>query len=161
MNRNTRILIIDDNEAIHEDFRKILTPPVMKADALHALEDALFGDAPAESAGPKYHLTSAFQGHEGFEIATAAEQRGEPYAVAFVDVRMPPGWDGVETARRLRAASPRLHVVICTAYSDYSLDRIEEQLGTEGRLQVLRKPFDPIEVEAIADTLVNAWNGTA
>ena len=66
--------------------------------------------------------------------ATAA---GNPYALAFVDVRMPPGWDGIETIDRLWQTDPNLHVVICTPYSDYSWERMEERLGRSDRLFIL------------------------
>lgn len=77
--------------------------------------------------------------------------------MAFVDVRMPPGWDGVETAAHLWEAAPDLQVVICTAYSDYSWDEMIGQFGTNDRLVILKKPFDNIEVLQLACALTEKW----
>jgi CheY-like chemotaxis protein len=114
-----RVLLVDDGPAIHEDFRKILCPAQRAADA--ALQDVaaqLFGDAPAASAGGQFVVDSAFQGQEALERVRAALREERPYALAFVDVRMPPGWDGIETIARIWQEQPDLQVVICTAYSD-------------------------------------------
>src|SRR5213592_3104546 len=94
---NHRILVIDDNPAIHEDFRKVLNPANSQlAEELDADEAELFGDANGASRATKFQIDSAFQGQEGLEKVRAATLAGQPYAVAFVDVRMPPGWDGIE-----------------------------------------------------------------
>ena len=114
-----RLLVVDDNEAIHGDFRKILGG-VSSPSSLAASEAALFGEAPVTSGPEPFELDSAFQGEEALERVKRATAEGRPYAVAFVDVRMPPGWDGVETTTHLWAHDPDIQVVICTAYSDYS-----------------------------------------
>ena len=80
-----------------------------------------------------------------------------PYMMAFVDVRMPPGWDGVETTARIWEHYPDLQVVICTAYSDYSLEEMLEELGHSDRLVILKKPFDNIEVQQLANALTEKW----
>jgi CheY-like chemotaxis protein len=158
MNWNSRILVVDDHRAIHEDFRKILAPPSQGSVDLRALEDELFGeDAPTAQAA-HYEITSAYQGEEALELVKNAESQGKPFAVAFVDVRMPPGWDGVETVGHLWNVSPKLYVVICTAYSDYSWGQIGSQLGESDRLTLVRKPLDPIEVQQIANSLIEKWN---
>ena len=93
-NKNRRILIIDDNRAIHEDFRKILRPRV-SVDLLALAEADIFGDSPTDPAkSTAFVLDSAYQGQEGVELARKAAAAGQPYALAFVDMRMPPGWDG-------------------------------------------------------------------
>lgn len=160
MSSNRRILIIDDHRAIHEDFRKILAPPPLVSAEFDALEAELFSEPPSSQSGDSenFELASAFQGQEGVALAQAAEDAGAPFAVAYVDVRMPPGWDGIETIGRLWQISPRLYAVICTAYSDYSREQIDEKLGRSDRLLVLRKPFDPIEILRIARDLTTRWS---
>jgi CheY-like chemotaxis protein len=158
MNRNCRILVVDDHRAIHEDFRKILAPPSQGSVDLRVLEDELFGGDGPQAQSAHYEITSAYQGQEALELVKQAEAEGRPFAVAFVDVRMPPGWDGVETVGHLWNVSPKLLVVICTAYSDYSWGQIGSQLGQSDRLMLVRKPFDPIEVQQIASTLIEKWN---
>jgi CheY-like chemotaxis protein len=155
---NRRIIIIDDNRAIHEDFVKILGEGETGNSALSAMEDALFGETAAAPAKECFELSSAYQGQDGFEMIQAAEREGRPFAMAFVDVRMPPGWDGIETIKRIWQVSPNLQTVICTAYSDYSREQIFEQLGTNDRLLILRKPFDPVEIQQLACNLTAKWS---
>src|SRR5580700_11466832 len=149
---NRRILIIDDNRAIHEDFRKILSPKT-DGSAYQAKCNGLFGEGLEKRAFAGFELDSAFQGRDGLEMVTQALAARRPYGVAFVDVRMPPGWDGIETTRRLWDVCPDLEVVICTAYSDYDWDDIVLKLGQTDRLLILKKPFDTVEVLQMAETL--------
>ncbi|PYY88702.1 hybrid sensor histidine kinase/response regulator [Pseudomonas sp. TKO26] len=156
---NRRILLIDDTPAIHEDFRKILTPQTDNAD-LDDLEAQLFG-APTRSRQQPFELDSAYGGEEGLNKVTQALAQQRPYALAFVDMRMPQGWDGVQTIERLWQADPRLQVVVCTAYSDYSWEDLLERLQGHDRLLILKKPFDNIEVQQMASTLTSKWEMTA
>jgi len=155
---NRRVLLIDDHESIHEDFRRILT--ARREDrSLAQDEAALFGEAVGGEPGvPVFELDSAFQGEEAAAKVKAAVSAGRPYAVAFVDVRMPPGWDGIETIQRIWEIQPDLEIVICTAYSDYSWGEIVEKLGRSDRLLILKKPFDSIEVQQAALTLTTKWS---
>ena len=154
---NNRILVIDDNPEIHADFRKVLGPA---APANGALDDVLadFFGPKATAAGPSdFQLDSAFQGKEGLEMVVRSIAEGRPYAMAFVDVRMPPGWDGVETITRIWEIDDSIQVVICTAYSDYSWQDIIAKLGKSDRLVILKKPFDSIEVLQLAHALTEKW----
>jgi two-component system NtrC family sensor kinase len=153
--KNRRILLIDDTRSIHDDFRKILARGA-GAD-LDAVETALFGQ-PVRAAGHGFDLDSAYQGQEGVAMAEAALRSGHPYAMAFVDMRMPPGWDGVETIERLWEVDPQVQVVICTAYSDHPWESVMARLDVRDRLLVVKKPFDLIEVSQLARTLTAKWN---
>ncbi len=155
--KTQRILVIDDNPAIHEDFRKIFATNAANEE-LDAAEAAFFGEAPATSKGVTFVIDSASQGQEGLALVQAAAAEGRPYAMAFVDVRMPPGWDGIETIARIWEVYPDLQVVICTAYSDYSWDETIEKLGNSDRLVILKKPFDNIEVLQLANALTAKWH---
>ena len=158
---NRRILVVDDNAAIHGDFRKILAASDQQADqALANLEAALFdsGDAAPKGAnGRSFELTSAYQGREALQLVKDAVAADRPFAMAFVDVRMPPGWDGIETTTHLWRADPSLQVVICTAYSDYSWEEMTASLGISDNLVLLKKPFDPAEVLQLAHALTEKW----
>ncbi len=160
MNRlqNRRILLIDDLPSIHQDFRKILSRTASTSE-LDDVEAALFGTAAAASTAD-FELDSAYQGQEGVAKVSDSLQNGLPYAMAFVDMRMPPGWDGVETVKRLWQEDPRLQIVICTAYSDYSWEEVLAQLEVCDRLLILKKPFDNIEVCQLANTLTMKWDMT-
>jgi len=156
--QNHRILVIDDNKSIHEDFRKILGQRSDELNQLDELESALFGDPEKpKTARPEFEIDSAYQGQEGFDLIMQSVDEGRPYAMAFIDVRMPPGWDGIETTGRIWEKYPDLQVVICTAYSDYSWDEIVSRLGFPDRLVILRKPFDNIEVLQLATSMTEKW----
>ncbi|HWD18023.1 MAG TPA: response regulator [Verrucomicrobiae bacterium] len=154
--RSKRILVIDDNPAIHEDIRKILTTGDRNAD-MDEVKAALFGEKPAAVDRYAFEIDSALQGEEGLGKVKAAHECGRPYAMAFVDVRMPPGWDGVETISRIWKSFPDLQVVICTAYSDYSWEEMIQQVGPSDSLLILKKPFDNIEVLQMAHALTEKW----
>jgi signal transduction histidine kinase len=156
---NRRILVIDDNETIQTDFRKILdSKESLAAAALTAAEAVLFSDAPPAFPHPAFEIDSAYQGQEGLAMIQRALKENRPYAMAFVDVRMPPGWDGIETISRIWAAYPDLQVVVCTAYSDYTWGEVLAKLGHSDRLVILKKPFDPVEVMQLANAMTEKWN---
>ena len=164
--KNRRILVIDDKESIHEDFRQILSEGSANT-SLDAARAAVFGsNAPArgslrstsnEDDSVGFEVDCAFNGHEGLEKVVNAERQGRPYAMAFVDIRMESDWDGIETIEHLWKVQPQLQVVICTAYSDYSWTDIIERLGTTERLLILKKPFDNVEVRQLAVSLTEKW----
>ncbi|HAV63731.1 MAG TPA: hypothetical protein DCY13_15360 [Verrucomicrobiales bacterium] len=158
MKPNNRILIIDDNEAIHADFRKILCPDSATS-AADDLEASLFGSpAPFESVmNFNFELDSAHQGQEALAKLQGALAVDRPFALAFVDGRMPPGWDGMETIVHLWKAYPELQVVICTAYSDFSWEQITARIGPSDNLVILKKPFDAVEVLQLAHAMTKKW----
>src|SRR6202047_3647096 len=155
---NRRVLVIDDNPAIHEDVRKILGPALVDCARVIESEAALFADAPAATAAlPVFQVDSALQGQDGVSMVGQAREANQPYAVAFVDARMPPGWDGLETITRLWEQDPDVLVVLCTAYSDYTWREIRTRLSRPERLVILKKPFDNMEVLQLADSLTEKW----
>lgn len=158
--KNRRILVIDDNHAIHDDFGKILRPKDAAHQGLVALEAELFGETPGASLVQEnfFQIDSAYQGLEGVDKVQKALAAGRPYALAFVDVRMPPGIDGVETLERIWKIDPEVQAVLCTAYSDYSWEEVINRLGMSDRLLILKKPFDNIEVRQMANTLTEKWS---
>jgi diguanylate cyclase len=154
-----RVLIIDDTEAIHADFRTILMGGGKPSNLIDD-EAALFGDTARPAPKTTFEVDCAFQGQEGVAKVVAALAAEKPYHVAFVDMRMPPGWDGVQTIQKLWEVDPRLQVVICSAYSAYSWKQISETLGASDRLLVLKKPFDELEVFQIANSQSAKWLAT-
>jgi diguanylate cyclase (GGDEF)-like protein len=155
-----RILLVDDNPEIHKDIMGILRP--QRDNPLAIVEAELFGDvaAPEDSkrASVQYELESAFQGEQALAMVEQALRDGRPYSMAIVDVRMPPGWDGIETIERLRQVDPSLQIVICSAYSDYSWKAIDERLQATDWLLILRKPFEHAEIRQLASALTEKWN---
>ncbi len=154
-----RILLIDDQETIHEDYRKVLGMGTPTSAAVGKAAAELFDDDSALSVEWEgFELDSAFQGQDGFELVQKSIHEGRPYALAFVDIRMPPGWDGIQTVRRIWEVDPEILIVICSAYSDYSWEEMIRQLGRNDRFLILKKPFDNVEVRQCAMALTERWS---
>lgn len=152
-----RVLIIDDNLSIHEDIRKILRAQRTTDQALEDLESELFETTTKHSATLQVDTESATQGAEGLLLLEQAAARNQPFALAIVDMRMPPGWDGIQTIQRLWEKDPTLQVVLCTAYSDYTWEEIVSTLAHPENLLILKKPFDNIELLQIVHALTRRW----
>ena len=153
-----RILVVDDNPNIHKDFQTILLEE-HESSALDALRNEVFGNTKSESRTKNiFELDFASQGKEGVEKVRRACSENLPYELAFVDMRMPPGWDGLKTIEEMWQVDQKIQVVICTAYSDYSWGDITERLGKSDNLLILKKPFDSAEVAQLAAALTEKWN---
>ncbi len=161
--QSRRILVIDDNPLIHEDYRKILlNASSQSADSRQAEADFFRDEKAAENMqlSVDVQVDSAYQGQEALEKVRLALQNNRPYSMAFVDMRMPPGWDGLRTAQELWRVQPDLQVVICTAYSDHTWNDICHQVGYTDQLLVLKKPFDNVEVAQLVIALTKKWELT-
>lgn len=157
---NRRILIIDDNQSIHNDYRKILDTekrPHRQNDAMAAF----FGESEIESEPTSnlmsIEVDSALQGQRGLQMVEQAIAEGHPYSLAFVDIRMPPGWDGLKTVAEIWKVAPDLQIVICSAHSDNSFQEICAKLGRSDSLLILKKPFETVEVYQIAVAMTEKW----
>ncbi|TKJ64387.1 GGDEF domain-containing response regulator [Pseudomonas sp. CFBP13506] len=152
---NRRILIVDDTASIHTDFRKILCAEAAHEQSLDTLEETLFGTTtPPRQA---FMLDSAYQGQEALALVNQALAANAPYAMVFIDMRMPPGWDGLQTIEQLWNVDPNLQIALCTAYSDYSFEAIEARLKFNDQLLILKKPFDQLEIRQMASALTWKW----
>jgi signal transduction histidine kinase len=156
--KNRRIIVVDDQESIHADFKKILGSAKGNDQALRSARNAFFGEAKETVRQVAFELTTATQGDQGVELVGRARKEDKRFALAFVDVRMPPGIDGIRTIQKLWQQDPDLQVVICTAYADYSFEEIISELGSTDQLLILKKPFDPVEVRQLAGALTEKWN---
>jgi CheY-like chemotaxis protein len=159
-NRNGRILVVDDHEGIHTDFDKVLYNLDHSASSAR-LDDfaaSLFGEEKRQRPETNFQVTHARQGEEGFDLVQKSLRERLPYALAFVDVRMPPGWDGLQTIEQIWRHDTEIEIVLCTAYSDHSWEEIATRLPHAERLLILRKPFDPLEVRQLAYGLTAKWH---
>lgn len=159
---NDRILVIDDDPDIRRTFTLVLSGSIAGAGA-GAMADlsALLGEQDEGAScgsGCVFRVDNAEQGEEGYELIRQARDAGRPYAVVFIDMRMPPGWDGIKTAREIRRICPLTEIVIVTAFSDASLTEIVSKVGFTDRLLYLKKPFESEEICQLADSLVMRWN---
>ena len=153
---NLRVLIVDDQKEIHDDFVEMLTPDLAKASS-----DQLAGAFLASKDRtflPEFELLHATSGEEACEIIKAAKESNRPVAVAYIDIRMPPGIDGIETVRRVRKIDRDLEVVIMTAYTDKSLPEIIHNMELLHKLLYIRKPFAREEIQQITFSLAGKWN---
>lgn len=151
-----RVLVIDDNSAIHEDFKRTLTSSVAE-NQLDLEEAMLFGDEVLDSSAPEFRLDFAHQGQEGHKMVKEALAIGDPYSLAFVDMRMPPGWDGLQTIHHLWREDDALEVVICSAYSDHSWKSLLTEFGHTDRFLIVKKPFDTAEISQVTLALTRKW----
>lgn len=152
-----KILVVDDNPDIHHDFEIILCEQ-QRCDQLDHMEAEIFGQAAPPPCLPvSYQLSFASQGRQAVDLVRQSFERHNPFQLAFVDMRMPPGIDGLETIELLWKIDPHLQIVLCTAFSDYSWEQIEQRLQRTENLLILKKPFDVSEVAQMASTLTKKW----
>jgi diguanylate cyclase (GGDEF)-like protein len=154
-----RILIVDDEPAMHDSYRRSFAGQQSdSADALGAMVAELFGDDVADADGrPDFALVHADQGLEAIAAVEQALIDGQPFAVAFIDVRMPPGIDGRETAQRIRALDPEINLVIVTGFSDFSPVEISKVAGPPDKIFYIAKPFEVAEITQTATALAKRW----
>ena len=154
--KNRRVLIVDDQKEIHDDFAEMLRPRFMET-----VTDELAAAFTQQTDGsflPEFELLNVNSGEEACEVIQAEKEAGRPLCVAFVDIRMPPGIDGIETIRRVRKIDRDLEVVIMTAYTDKTLVEIIEDMELLHKLLYIRKPFAREEIQQITLSLVGKWN---
>lgn len=152
-----RVLIVDDTKAIHDDFHRTLQADPRAGMEIDELTSAVFGEVEEVDHSLKLELHHAFQGQEAIDMVGDARARGDSYALVFMDVRMPPGMDGVEATVELLKIDPHVQVVICSAYSDHSWKDFRECFGMSDRVLILKKPFDTVEVRQLAASLTLKW----
>ena len=132
--------------------------PLNDSGALDQARVALFGETPSLPPQVHYELEVRGSGATGVGMVHTAHREGHPYAMAFVDMRMPPGWDGLETIEHLWYVDPDLEIVVCTAYSDHPWEDVSRRIGNTDKLLILLKPFNSIEVIQLANSLTKKWN---
>ena len=156
---NTRVLIVDDQDEIHIDFREMLSNP-NKGSASDDLAAAFLSVESRSSRDylPSFELSHASSGDEAYQLVKAAKASNRPFAAAYVDIRMPPGMDGIETVRRIRAFEKNLEIVMMTAYTDKPLHEIITNMELLHKLLYIRKPVTREEIQQTTLSLVEKWN---
>lgn len=162
MKNRQRILLVDDDESIHEDVESVLSINKHRSDKeLRQMEDELFGASSTPQQGVLsetiYNIDHAYSGNQAVEMVHAAQSESDPYSLVFMDVRMP-GMDGIATIKKIWEDYPYTEMVICTAFTDYSWDQIVINLGNTDNLLFLKKPFDITAFRQTALTLTTKWN---
>jgi ActR/RegA family two-component response regulator len=154
-----RVLIVDDDRTLHDDYERCLGIRAGESASLRSARDDLFGAvrAPVRVDDVRFHLEHAYSGEVGVETVENGLANDVHYCVAFVDMRMPPGWSGVDTIVGLWRVDPRIQIVLCTAYSDFTWDRVIATVGRSEGLHLLRKPFAAEQVRRFAEVLSKKW----
>ena len=153
---NYRILVVDDQREIHQDFEEMLTPGLTAASTDDLAE--VFTSEVDESFLPQFELLHARSGSEAYDVVKTAVETDNPIAVAYIDIRMPPGMDGIETTRRIRAIDENIEIVLMSAYTDKSLGEIVHEMKLLHKLLYIRKPFAREEIQQITLALAEKWN---
>ncbi len=163
---NKKILVVDDDPHVLEAYDEILVSPGDDDadELLHLLTEEFSLDESesqltVDQAKLGFDVSRASSGEEAIKIFKKAYDQGEPFSTVFIDIRMPPGMDGIECSGKLRDIDPRAYMVIVSAYSDYSLDEIDTHIGNE--FIYLRKPFIPEELYQVARVFSNLWGKDA
>ena len=182
---NRRILVVDDNRDVQQDYDKILNPPIkMENTKLKQLKKKIFGDntkttplqkevteqddpSPSDELGQlqipsphylQFDLTFATQGEEAIEIYKKSLAENKPFSVVFMDVRMPPGMDGIECLYHIKKMDPHVESVVCSAFSDISWKDVLAKFGATDKILYLRKPFTMEEAFQLALCLTQKWS---
>jgi signal transduction histidine kinase len=157
-NEKRRILLVDDEIKILDELRQILCPDISESTDLQELEKHLFGDTLMPIAdNVEYHVVCCRQGEDAIRQARTACQQGEPFMAAFLDVRMPPGIDGVSVAEEIRKFDPEIEFVIMTGYADYDINQINRLIKPADKLLYLQKPIHTPEARQLALALSTKW----
>ena len=140
---NIRVLIADDDEHILDAYREAFCEPeaTRETRALHALEAELFDAKSAADEAPRFDVVSCSQGDDAIALARQAAERGSPFDVVILDVRMPPGMDGVEAGSRIRKLDPDVEIVFVTGYSDVPLEELQRRVPPPMKLHYFNKPL--------------------
>jgi signal transduction histidine kinase/DNA-binding response OmpR family regulator len=162
MNENRRILIVDDQDDLRKQLSRLLTQFDSKSETSSLIQKMRRITGSKEAAATKdpikYEIAAVSQGKKAYEMVKDSFSRSEPYALMFLDMRMPPGWNGLETAQRIRSIDKEIQIVVMTAYADYEQHEIAERVGDPEKLLYLKKPFHPEEIRQLALSLTENWN---
>ena len=161
---NAAVLVIDDEELVRNDIEEILTPKKsnLEIESVGLAASILFDTAIPASPGtkrtsniPHFRVHKASNGMEGLEMVKKSISSGSPYAVIFLDMRMP-GWDGMETAEQIRKIDTKAEIIFVTAFSDNSIDDIVARAGQNVGYHC--KPYASEEITQLATKAVTDYN---
>jgi CheY-like chemotaxis protein len=143
-----RVLIADDDEHILECYREAFgeseATDYMKA--LNILDAELFDVIEDSNAAPVFEVVSCNQGNDAIDLAEKATNEGHPFDVVILDVRMPPGIDGVEAGSQIRKMDPEVEIVFVTGFSDVRRADLERRVPPPMKLHYFNKPISFIQL---------------
>jgi two-component system cell cycle sensor histidine kinase/response regulator CckA len=153
-----RVLIADDDEYVLECYREAFTETdtTREVRALDALSAELFDSVDVTDEEPKFRVTACNQGADAITLAKEAASDGHPFDVVILDVRMPPGIDGVETGSQIREMDPDVDIVFVSGYSDIPMDELQRRVPPPMRLHYFSKPLSFTQLAQEVATMVKA-----
>lgn len=154
-----RVLIVDDDPHIHQDYLRCLRSGRRDSQRLVELRGRFFGLQTALETDEdlEFDLEHSHTGLDGIEAVRRSVECDRPFSVAFVDMRMPPGLNGIETISGLWNLDPAVEIVLSTAYSDFTWQQVIDGVGRSEGLHLLRKPFDRHQARRFACVLSKKW----
>ncbi|MDD2480410.1 MAG: response regulator [Victivallaceae bacterium] len=165
MQSSRRVLIVDDQSDLREQLAQLLLSSGRQnktARLVKSMRARLMGFSDGaekdHDALPNYDIDTAGQGQEAYEMVQAALNQNAPYAVMFLDMRMPPGWDGLKTAQEIRKIDQNIEIVMMTAYADYSQEDLAREISSPEKMLFIKKPFHSEEICQFAYSLCMKWN---
>ncbi len=155
---NNRILLVDDEPMILDELGKVLSPVERNNAELNELGNRLFNNSETNRRRvASYNVCCCRQGDEAVVKVEESIEKNEPFAVAFIDIRMPPGLDGVSTAEEIRKLDPNIQIVMMTGYSDFDISEISHRIPPEDKLLYMQKPIHSQEIRQFALALTAKW----
>ena len=159
MEINNRILVIDDEQKVLDAFVSVFSS---QNNTQHKILEFILPEQSVDNIRPlgsrrSFQFNTALQGEAGFLKIKQSLSQKHPYSVVFIDMRMPPGWNGQQTVRAIREIDPHIQIVIVTAYSDISIEEVLMGFSGTERLLLLKKPFCADEIYQLADSLSMRW----
>lgn len=153
-----KVLVADDDEAVLECYREAFGEdvPSNQSKALDALTAELFDPDTDTEDQPKFDIVACSQGDDAIRVAEAAQEAGEPFDVVILDIRMPPGIDGVEAGSRIRQIDPDVEIVFVTGFSDIPLHELQRRVPPPIKLHYFNKPLSFSQLAADVVTMVRA-----
>ena len=161
---NKRILIVDDMDEIHDAYKTILLKkPDIDKNGFDDLVDDLFSEKSESHENHldfdfDYDIDFAFQGEEAIEKVKQSVADDNPYALIFMDMRMPPGMNGVDTIKEIWKIDTRIETILCTAFSDYNWSATLNIIGITDQFLLIKKPFETAEIKQVALAQILKWN---
>jgi DNA-binding NarL/FixJ family response regulator len=156
-----KILAVDDEEIIRDLYENIFSADLLKTPLYTEFDEFVYSFFDQKEKGfenlQSFGLDTCSQAEEAVRLVKVALENDQPYFVVFLDVRMPPGRDGVWAAQQIRALDPRINIVIVTAYSDFHPSEITARLGSYRHFLYIQKPFCLEEIYQLAISLSENW----
>jgi len=156
-----RVLVVDDESYILDLFQEVLS--IVEPDGKTHLEareseNKLSKANTSSQSLQLFDVVTCQQGGEAVDAIKSSIKENRPFSVAFIDIRMPPGPDGIWTAEHIRAIDSNIEIVIFTGYSDIHPCEITRRVPPVHKLIYIQKPFTNQEIIQFASALSMKWH---